>query len=294
MNIKTPLALVLLALVGCTGEVSTESSTTGAGGGQTGAGGGQTGAGGGQTTGAGGAGGGGSACAVLSENGVTWSIEFSGGEHLDPSVTKTDKIGDVREETFDGEVVDVSPGHLTIDTCPPNADCAGTLVKIDVAMKVGAFDIGIPLQTFVHVHLVSTVVGYTPGGQTPYRTLLLQIDNLATWGGVPSAIEPGSDLWLIASDAGLPVYEKAVGALGVSNDKTCAFEGSSYYSRGALTFWDLATPGTKVTLQHGESGSLATTVSKLPLMITNVDSSIEFNEGAWAPDFLVRRAHLED
>lgn len=280
MKMRSPLALLVVALVGCTGEVASESGTTGAGGGQ--------------PTGTGGAGGGSSACAMLPEDGVKWSIELADGEHLDPSVAKLDKIGDVREETFEGDVVEASPGHLTIDTCPPNADCAATLVKIDVAQKVAPFDIGIPLHAFVHVHLVATVVGYPQGGQSPFRTLLLQIDNLATWGGAPSAIEPGSNLWLIASDGGVPQYEKAAGPLGVAYDKACDFNENGFYQRGALTFSDLTTPDKKVTLQQGESGSLATTVSTLPLMISNVDSSIEYIEGAWAPDFLVRRAHPGD
>ena len=53
-RMKSPLALLLVALVGCNGEVNTQSSTTGSGGGKpTGAGGGKTtGSGGGQTTGA--------------------------------------------------------------------------------------------------------------------------------------------------------------------------------------------------------------------------------------------------
>ncbi len=283
MTHQASFALLFVALAGCSGEVlqntSAGSTTSGTGGGT--------------TTGQGGGGVGGASCPVLSEDAIDWKIVFPGGEVLSPSVPAPKTIGDKLDQVYEGEVVVVSPGQLTIDTCPPNADCAGTLVDIAVAPKASPFEIGIPLHTFVHAHLVSQVTGYPQGGQQPYRTLFLQIDNLATWAGFSNPTEAGSDLWFLASDDGVTQSEHQAGPFGVRYDKTCdAATPEGYYQTGELSFWDLTAPSAKITLQPGETQSIELKSSARPYLIRNVDSTIEFIEGAWSPAFLVARAQL--
>lgn len=295
MRSRIPFALLFVALVGCGSEVLQTtggvgaSATTGSGGGSTGEGGA------GGSSGPGGPGGASANCAPLNEDVIGWKLVFHDGSILSPSVPPPMNIGDKLDEIHEGRVVSVSPGHLSIDTCPPNADCAATILDIDVAPKGQAFEIGIPIDAFVHVHLVSQVVGYPSGGPQPYRTLLLQIDNLPTWSGFINPIEGGSDLWFLASDSGLATSEHQIAGLGVQYDKTCEDNsGSGYYQAGTLSFWDLAAPSGKVKLQPGETQLLSLKTPARPLMIRNVDSTIEVIEGAWAPDFLVSRAPLVD
>lgn len=284
MKTFSPLALLLFVLVGCSSEVLTPAGSDGVGG--------SGGSGGGQPT-TGGVGGS-SACAALPEDGVVWSLSFEDGDQVSPAVGPADKLGDVLERSFEGEVVETSAGQVVVDTCPPNADCAGTLVKLDVSLAKGAFDAEIPLHTFVSVHLVSRVVGYPTGGQAPYRTLLLEIDNLPAWAGVTNPTEPGTAVWMIASDEGVSQTGTSAGPIGVAYEKLCEGSVDGYYQLGQLSFWELATPAHKVTLAQGKSGAIDLAGSPRPLLIYNLDSSIERIEGSWAPDFIARRVPTVD
>jgi len=282
MTRRSPVALLVVALVGCSGEVlqstSTSSSATGTGG---------------ASTGQGGVGGGDPACPVLIEDAIGWKLVFPDGAILSPLIPEQKKVGDKQDQTCEGEVVAVAPGHLTIDTCPPNADCAKSLLDFTVVSKVSPFEIGIPLHTLVHVHLMSEVLGSPQGTQVSFRTLSLQIDNLATWGGFSNPIEAGSDLWFFASDAGVSRYAQQAGGLGFQHDSVCdGLDPTNPNQEGTLSFWDLTAPSAKVTLQSGETKLLTLKSPARPMLIRNIESTFALVEGPWAPDFLVSRAQL--
>ncbi|MEP7123322.1 MAG: hypothetical protein ABJE95_20520 [Byssovorax sp.] len=276
---RASIACLLLSLVGCSSQVLQTSNSSGSGG---------SGAGAGGSLAQGGVGGTSGFCPVLAEDAVDWKIEFPTGVTLTRAVSIDVPLGTKEDLSDDGEVVAITPGHLTIDTCPPSADCAGTLVDLTVAPESSPFDLGIPLHTFVHFHLVSEVVGYPPA-QAPYRTLFLQIDNLPTWGGVPNPIDVGSELWFMAGVDFAP-GDMPAGSLGVQYDTICESTSMTYYQAGSLTFWDLAAPQSKLTLQQGQTQVLPSR----PLTIRNVDSTIDRIEGAWEPELLVKRAPILD
>lgn len=91
---------------------------------------------------------------------------------------------------LDGSVVAIDGGSLTIDTCPPNADCAESIAQVDVI----AADLSMPIAVGQLVHVTVEI-------DMPWDcTSRIAIDNLPTWGGTPNPQEARPVLLLAAGE----------------------------------------------------------------------------------------------
>jgi hypothetical protein len=93
----------------------------------------------------------------------------------------------------EGMVIYADVATVTVDGCPPNADCdAFLLTTVDVAAE--GLALSVPIGAFVRVEVAVSV----SEGCEHYVT----IQNLPEWQGLSSPI-PGDHLWLAAGDGGL-------------------------------------------------------------------------------------------
>lgn len=171
------LALSALALVACGGNVAI-SGTGGSGGDITTGGGG--GSGGDSTTGAGGSGGGtgggggaGGSCA-RTHDGVTYKLTPTGGTSLDCYSVPP---GGSQKAHIEGVVTASGPTTLTIDTCPPNADCDIASVY-EFSIQSPGFAMNVVPGTFIQIDVQIDF----PWGCS--NTIMAR--NLPTWEGLPS------------------------------------------------------------------------------------------------------------
>jgi hypothetical protein len=192
-----PFALGALALVACGGNVaisntSTSGGTGGAGGGTTTGGGGDSGGSGGATGGSGGAGG--SANCARTHDGFHYTLTPTGGKSLDCSSAEP---GGSQKAHIEGVVTAAGPTDLTIDTCPPNADCNGGIYQLSIQSP--GFAMSVAAGTFIQIDVQIDF----PWGCSN----IIMARNLPKWGGLSS---PGGDVpWLIfeASEGANQVLE---------------------------------------------------------------------------------------
>jgi hypothetical protein len=182
-------ALGALALVACGGNVAVSATTTTGGtGGESTTGGGGDGGTGGATGGSGGTGGvGGGANCLRTTDGFQYTLTSTDGTSIDCSAAQP---GINQKAHIEGVVTAAGPTELTIDTCPPNADCIGAFYQLSIQSP--GFAMNVAPGTFIQIDVQIDF----PWGCS--NTIMAR--NLPTWGGVPS---PGGNVpWLIfeASD----------------------------------------------------------------------------------------------
>lgn len=205
-----PLALCALALVACGGNVAIsgtggsggDTSTSGGTGGAGGDGGGSGGAG-GATGGAGGGTGGGAYC-TRTNDGFHFKLAPQGG----PSIgCDSAQPGGNQTVHIEGVVIAANPNDLTIDTCPPNADCDASSVYT-LATSSPGFSINVAVGTFIQIDVQIDF----PWGCS--NTIMAR--NLPVWSGLQS---PGGNVpWLIfeASDGAHQMLDGSPFTLGTT------------------------------------------------------------------------------
>ena len=120
----------------------------------------------------------------------------SGGIGLDISFDDTDgtvyqcwQAGPLTKELdVDAAVVAVDGGAVTLDTCPPNADCTPELATLHVDAE--GLALAIPPGTFVHLHFYFFQYINCP--------VVAEVTNLASWGGVANPTSTASFTWIRA------------------------------------------------------------------------------------------------
>lgn len=130
---------------------------------------------------------GGSVACGRTNDGFQVELQDAHGLSLSCATQIIDEPVDV---VVEGAIVDSLDGYLAIDSCPPNADCAPEINQLFFSAP-GLFN-PVPVGAFVHVSLVL---------QGPWACVqVLQIDNMASWGGVSNPIVADEAMWLSAAD----------------------------------------------------------------------------------------------
>lgn len=143
--------------------------------------------------GAGGSGGGGASCVETHES-VKIGIESDDGTSYGCGVFEGYDV------SLQGTVVGVEGGVVTIDTCPPNADCIASLTRV----QIEASGLSIPLSTGQLV-TVDLSVPYPE-----WCSMSIAIHNLPSWGGVANAYDSSSRLYVAASEGNTDVLDDAL------------------------------------------------------------------------------------
>jgi hypothetical protein len=264
---SSALAVLLAA---CGGSVQNSNGTGGhAGTGATGAvggfGGGPGGDGGGPTGGFGGGPGGDGGGPGGDGGGPTGGFGGTGGlscvqtsDSLNVKVTPA--FGDPLECAMDmpldyevsGSVMSSDNNVLTLDTCPPNADCMSNMATT-VEVQAAGLGFWAPPGAFVHLHYVLTP-------QWGGCTAQIAVQNLPSWGGVPNPIY-GDDHFYFAGSEGTtePVPELALAvdtlALGCTNEVGCGGVAPDMY---ALSFTSLTSQQPGPVVGMGDTASFWT------------------------------------
>jgi hypothetical protein len=100
---------------------------------------------------------------------------------------------------MEATVVDAGTDFLSLDSCPPNADCLPHLSKLSVS--AAGLDLGAtPKGNFVRVEIQS----YLFMGGCGHKVL---VTNLPSWAGAPNPVEQGERLWLMAADGAMGPFD---------------------------------------------------------------------------------------
>jgi len=91
---------------------------------------------------------------------------------------------------FDARVIESYEGGVTLDACPPNADCLPWIYKLQFAAPY-LYNV-IPLNAFVRVSVAVDV----PWGCAH----AVSVVNVPEWGGYPNPVSPDPVLWLAGAD----------------------------------------------------------------------------------------------
>ena len=90
-----------------------------------------------------------------------------------------------------GQVVTTSKNAFTMDTCPPNADCAGPLTN--VAIDAAGLELWVPEQAFVKVKLELLAAW----GGCNQR---VSIQNIPSWAGAPNPVAQDGRYYFAGTD----------------------------------------------------------------------------------------------
>jgi hypothetical protein len=165
---------------------------------------------------------------------------------------------------LEGRITRSLADSFELDTCAPNADCAVTLVRIEV--RVPGLNAYLPLGAFVRV--TYQITGGYGCGQA------LEVSAMPTWGGVANPYPHNSALMLAISDGGgtftSSPYEIDRVALGCRPiTPSCSSEKPDEY---ALVFLPGAGSGGSVQVGMGESKVLDLGQPLLSYMARNLRS----------------------
>jgi hypothetical protein len=235
----------IASAAGCNSEVSSSSGSGGSGGGG--------------TSGSGGSGGG-QACELPGPTGIHWSFVSFDGTDVSPADIHASPDVDLQ---LDGEITKASPGVLTIDTCPPSANCLPMLSTLTLGVSDSpVVNPGMPLAhgiatgADVRMHFQSLVK--SNGESTPVRTLHVTILNLPAWDGVENPVDTSSRLWLTvherSADGGSNELTGAADPIAVEATELCQDE--LYNTIYRLDFTMPNDPPASLSLASGEQGTL--------------------------------------
>ncbi len=206
-----------------------------------------------------------------------WTYDGPDGS-FDSSVTGPAQAGKTSTLDLEGTVVASARGELSVDSCPPNADCVGS-IRHWVFSTAAPADLTIPVGTHVRVRQSIKTSGYY---QPLFLLLDLQIDNLPTFGGVVNPTEPGTRMWTsLLEGAGL------FDASATQTTARCT-DDNPFWTRWAE---EVSIGGAAVTVEEGETKTLV--VSSGPHVgsfhVSDVQSHADQIEGAFPPIVLVSR-----
>ncbi len=152
--------------------------------------------------------------------------------------------------SLDGAVVDVQQGVISIDTCPPNADCIANIARV----RVIADGLWIPVFTGQYVH-VDLQVDFPWGCSSA-----VSIHNLPTWGGSPNPYDSSDRLYVAASEGSTVVLDDrftiAPYALGCGDGVN---QGCGLAEDYGLVFQYNAGSGAQLGVLMGETGTFDVT-----------------------------------
>ena len=264
-----PATVHLSALAGCGSVVTEEAAASSSGATGSGAGGGgSVAASSGVTTGSGGAGGG---CSEPSE---TLTIDLVAADGTPYGCGGAPKQGDV-DLVLQGRIQEIAPGVMTLDTCPPDANCLPSLVTFSVKAK--NFKLTLAEGTFVELRLrVATSFGCGA------KLLITELDK---WGGVPNPAAGLGPVLLAASNGYDSSFPEA--PFGMDKQSVCTMGPAGGAEAFALRFFVAGeAPGSGVTVPQGGDVDWYPPFQKQgPLMIRNLrsfDSGLEDDDWNWS------------
>lgn len=90
-----------------------------------------------------------------------------------------------------GQVIETSSTSLKLETCPPNADCAESIVALGV--EAPGLELRVPPGAIVRLSHTTVVEWSGCGAQ-------LAIQNVPSWGGLTSPVSAGDEHYLVAAE----------------------------------------------------------------------------------------------
>lgn len=100
--------------------------------------------------------------------------------------------GGTMTHSVTGVVISASNGTFTIDSCPPNSDCAGQFSTLTLGLS--GFIPSLPVGAFVEVRVLEVANAFSCSDT-------LMVRNLPTWDGVANPVSSGDVMWLAASNS---------------------------------------------------------------------------------------------
>ena len=173
-------------------------------------------------------------------------------------------------ETHDSFLMDLSTwngivlacgvvGQLTIDSCPPNADCMPMVSNLNYSAP--GLTQNIPIGTYIEVHAEIS------GGCFGACVRSLEIWNLPQWGGVPNPSWPNPSLWFAAVDGTVEQQLSAQPFLVDTKALNCYPGGQNCGAQQddfVLHVSETASPQNAVDVPMGQNAQLVTGASSTP------------------------------
>ncbi|XXX82349.1 hypothetical protein WMF30_26695 [Sorangium sp. So ce134] len=146
--------------------------------------------------GGGGNGGDGADCPLPAQDSLTWSLTTLEGDTLPPA-EPADGAGEPPVElSIQGRIVSSSVGAITLDVCPPDADCVPSLTTLTLAAR-GLPDVLVPEGVLVELRFQSQ---HGTNGYTDFTAMHFTLENLPEWGGLSNPVAADDRIWLAAHD----------------------------------------------------------------------------------------------
>ena len=216
----------------------------------------------------------GGSCSEPSET-VTIALQGADGVNHGCGFGLQNGAGDV---VLQGQVAQVAPGVVVVDTCPPNANCAPTLATLSV--KAPGYELSLPMGAFVELRMhVEQPMGC--GSR-------LLITSLPEWAGMPNPAGPLDPVLLAASEGLEGTFPEA--PFGIDKVSVCKMGIAGGAEAFSLRFFAAGDPpGSGVTVTQGASVVWSASFQKHgPLMLRNLRSfESGFDDDYWNWSYLV-------
>lgn len=181
-------------------------------------------------------------------DGASISVTMPGGRrYACDTVAQGDAPLDVN-----ATIVSVGTESFQVDTCPPNADCAGTIATVSVAAKGLDLPHALPIGTQVRIR--ASVSRFFACQRE------LHVTTLASWGGLANPFGAGDVVLLDVIDGGAPAsdapFELGIMALGCVSKDVQGCGGARVPDDYAFSFAPKAAGATPVAVRMGETKPL--------------------------------------